>query len=175
MTGKTHLTAGMLAAVYISKKTNLPFNDVITCCSLSSLGALFPDIDLASSKLGSKVKIISKPINKFFGHRTFFHAPIIYTIVYIILNSFFPENINYFNYFFVGVATHIGLDLLNKKGIPLFYPIYRKRFHLATIKTQGKMEYVLNGIFLIFICLLLVQDTKIGNNLVSYITTLNIF
>lgn len=44
---------------------------------------------------------------------------------------------------FVGELSHLFLDMLNPSGIPLLWPITRKRISLLPIQTGGKMDRVI--------------------------------
>ena len=42
-------------------------------------------------------------------------------------------------YFCIGLLSHLGLDVFNKKGIQLFYP-YKKRYCLRLCSSDGKVD-----------------------------------
>ena len=121
MTGKTHLTAGVLASLLMA--TTAP-NAALIC-----FGALLPDIDHSGSRLGHKVK----PVSKALKHRGFTHS-LLFCAICTLINPFLG----------LGVATHILLDFLNPKGEQLFWP-YGKNIHLPlfsrAIKTGKTIEY----------------------------------
>lgn len=148
MTGKTHITAGILTGITISAFNHFGFEKTVTYCVISGAAALIPDIDLVTSKAGAKIKPISFIINKFFGHRTICHAPIVYASIFFLLMSFFPSYSFYIDMIYFGIFSHLLLDMLNLKGIPLFYPFSRKRYNLASIKTNGFFEVVFNSILI---------------------------
>lgn len=83
MTGKTHMTAGVLTGITISAINQFGFERTVACCAIAAIAALVPDVDLVTSKAGKAIKPVSFIINKFFGHRTLFHAPLIYRIFFI--------------------------------------------------------------------------------------------
>ena len=149
MTYRTHV-AGALAAGFgtIALTTipelNLHIDSVyqhllVFACSV--VGGLFPDIDLQTSTVGQKVKYLSRLINKIFGHRTLFHAPLLYIAIYFVLTIYFPKYQMYILAWSLGVASHLILDMLNPTGIPLFYPFQRK-IRIAKIRTSGEGENV---------------------------------
>lgn len=152
MTGKTHLAAGVcvgLGAVAYSldaitgSAMSIPYTDPLyvlpigyACCVV---GSLFPDIDWQTSKVGQVVAPVSKVINFFFGHRTLFHSPLLFALLYIIIDWKWSELSWYAAMFVIGAASHLILDMFNEKGIPLFYP-WKKHFHIARIRPNSLAE-----------------------------------
>lgn len=157
MTGKTHLAGGLcagLAATAVGVHASIqplrvfdaaPLYMIPLGLGLCVVGSLFPDIDWHTSKVGSAVKPVSRAINFLFGHRTLFHSPFILLLIYLAWNNYLPKQLWYFFMFAVGAASHLLLDMLNVKGIPLFYP-YTKHFHLLSIKHNGFGETLIRKI-----------------------------
>lgn len=147
MQWKTHIWGGAVAGgviltAYINKDFSLgsePLYLAPAILGMSVLGGLFPDIDLETSKVGQHAKTMSFIINRFFGHRTIFHAPLLYILVYMLLK----EHLQHFHIlllaFTAGALSHIVLDMLNAKGIPLLYPA-KGNYHVAKVKNGGKVE-----------------------------------
>ena len=152
MTWKTHVAGGVVAgtalinaALYDSFSVSLApvsLRDAGVVLALSVLGSMTPDIDLTTTKTGRAVKPVSWVINRFFGHRTICHAPLLYLLLCFGLSAFYPNAALFVYAFTAGAFSHIVLDMLNKKGIPVFYPI-SKHFHLLSISaTNGKGEKI---------------------------------
>lgn len=147
MQWKTHIAGGAVAGgviltAYINKDFSLgnePLYVVPAILALSVLGGLFPDIDLETSKVGQHAKTMSFIINRFFGHRTIFHAPLLYILVYILLKESLQQYQILLLAFTAGALSHIVLDMFNAKGIPLLYPA-KGNYHVAKIKNGGKVE-----------------------------------
>lgn len=140
MTIKSHLTYGLLigAAVSITMPNTIPVK--IGLIGVSAISALLPDVDLPTTKVGRKLWIVSNIINKLFGHRGFIHSPFFCIAIAFILKQ--KCIIPYvWLAFAVGYGSHIFLDLFNGPGIPLLYPLSKKRYHFAKIKTKDKSEY----------------------------------
>jgi len=150
MTKKTHMAAGILTGIIFSAINNFEFDKTVTCCVISSVAALLPDIDILTSRPGKVLKLVSLVINKIFGHRTICHAPLMYVFIYHIirLNQFFCIYAAYIDVAYTGIFSHIFLDMLNPAGIPIFYPFSKKRFHLASIKTGGVLETIAHWMLL---------------------------
>lgn len=156
MTGKTHLTAGALAAVFLVRaEQGEPLLVLSGCVGATLLGSLFPDIDLETSKLGHAVYPLAKLLNRTVGHRTVFHAPLLYLALCALLIPQFPRWTPCIISFAVGAGTHIGLDALNPAGVPLFWP-WKKRLSLASIDTGRRAEALLRGLMLLAIPLCVV-------------------
>lgn len=143
MTAKTHIlggiAVGLMFAITQQKVGVLPLAGTATA---AAVGSLFPDIDNRRSKMGSRVKMTSSVIQHTVGHRTLFHSPVFYFILHCLLLLFLPSFfLPYTSAFTLGIASHLALDMLNKKGIPLFYP-YPKRFHIAAFRSGGFAEFL---------------------------------
>ncbi len=121
-------------------------------------GSLFPDIDKHNSYLSQKLKPLSMITSKVLKHREFTHSIvgtiILSLIMNIILNGFnlTSEVINIlFLSFTIGIISHILLDMLTPAGVVLFYPIYRKKVKLISLKTSnnkfGLMEAMIMILF----------------------------
>lgn len=143
MTGVTHLIGGVLAGVGISIVTEQPTAaSIIGLVTLGGIGGLYPDIDIPTSKLGSKVKLASKAIYKTAGHRGMFHAPLLYVIAYAAICIYAPKYQDLALAFFGGCMSHLLLDSLNVQGIPVFWP-FKSKLSLMQIKVGGKTETML--------------------------------
>ena len=67
------------------------------------------------------------------SHRSFLHSFLGLFALYACVEAVFPVEAPYFG---VAFSTHIVLDLLNRKGMTLFYPI-KKRFCLNLCSSSG--------------------------------------
>lgn len=149
MTYRTHIAGALAAGFGTIALASIPDLNLhidhqyqhLLIFALSIAGGLFPDIDLQTSTVGKNVKHLSRLINKLFGHRNLFHAPILYIAIHIALIIYFPDYTTYVTAWSVGVASHLFLDMLNPMGIPLFYP-FSKRFRIARIRTSGEGENI---------------------------------
>lgn len=150
MTGKHHLIAGTttglccVASILISGRVEFAVAGVIPA---TMIGSLFPDIDSSTSKLGSKMKITSKIIGLFFGHRGFLHSPLFIVGFMLLLNYIFTQNgIVQYNYlwqcFSFGMMSHLVCDMCTKGGIPLLYPFNRGKFSFTWMKSGSKREFI---------------------------------
>lgn len=105
----------------------LPSVGVLTGAAM--FGSLLPDIDHPKSFLGSRMKIVSKPAYKLFGHRTITHSLFfIGALTYWLYRSEMPfAALGLCS----GMLSHIILDLLClNSGVAFLYPIYPRRIYL---------------------------------------------
>ena len=72
-----------------------------------------------SLALGGTILIFLFGFGFFSDHRTFTHS-LVAAILFTVGVKFISESL--WKYFFVGYLSHLVLDLLNKKGLQLFYP-----------------------------------------------------
>ena len=177
MTGKTHekigfLTPILLTSIYcVKQKTGINFLDIALLTAFSTFGSTLPDIDQTQSKSGRKLPIISygiKLVNKISkklkikriiqasGHRGITHSFLVWFLLFVLFvtcnqNFHFVNTIVYSVYgLFLGVGTHLLLDMLNPTGIPLFAPVSYINFHILKIRTDSKAEKNLKYILILF-------------------------
>ena len=158
MEWKTHIAGGAVAGAVTLTATTLQTMNVPASewylhplvLGFSILGGLVPDIDLRTSKAGQVTGAVSAVIQTLWGHRTLFHAPELYLALYYYGISYLGSFGILLFAFMAGAISHIFLDMLNTKGIPLFYPL-PGHYHIASIKSGGKAEkiitYILCGLF----------------------------
>jgi inner membrane protein len=149
MTGKTHVACGttlMIALVtaYPSEITVMGVT-LTTAVGLAtvSVGSYLPDIDIPQSSLGKKHKFISKMLTHRGITHTLLGPAILFAGMYYL--AVIPVLSSLIFGLFVGWVSHLMADICNKKGIPLFWPIFHKKIHIATFKTGTWQE----GIFLL--------------------------
>lgn len=154
MTGKTHIAAGMCTSLAITYQylhlsanplglaENIPLHLLPVGILCGIAGGLFPDIDWHTSKIGNALMPVSRVINMIFGHRTLFHSPILYVLLWLISHIWFRQYEWLSLTFLCGVGSHLLLDLMNAKGIPLLYP-YSKHFHILKLKQNGHAETII--------------------------------
>ena len=113
-------------------------------------GALIPDIDTKKSKIGRVFPMISRRIERRYGHRTVTHsyiimfaAGIIVTILAYIADLFFlgVGEVKYITIalvFIVGWMTHIILDTMTVQGAKVFYPVSKRK---GVFPFRANMQY----------------------------------
>ncbi|MCD8181027.1 MAG: metal-dependent hydrolase [Firmicutes bacterium] len=170
MRGKTHAAAGLATglALVLACQNNVIAEPTIAMqigtAALAALGSLTPDIDLPESTIGSKVKPISTVLNKTFGHRTLFHSPLLYAVIFLLT---FKLNLCLALAFALGAVSHLLLDMLNQKGIPLLYP-WKKTVHIASFSSDGIADLICRIILTAAALILFVAILRC-NNVFEYI------
>lgn len=135
MTGKSHILLGVATGIMLQRAEFDYYNIFIVGATV--IGSMAPDLDHGKSKISKKVPILSWFVSKVFGHRKFFHSPLIVIILWLLLHSSFIGRA-----FVFGFIGHLVQDFLTRGGIPLLYP-YKKRFSLPLAKTGGFMEILI--------------------------------
>ena len=162
---QTHIAGGLLAGVStlnpvankLSLNSNLASIESMVFISGAVIGSLFPDIDHKGSYIGRKARITSTVASVLFGHRGVTHSPIplgIFPLFLYFASKLFivsPLVKIWFIGFFIGVLSHIFLDMLTKGGVPLLLPFSRKKISLTNIKT-GSVGEKLVMIIMVMVC-----------------------
>lgn len=142
MTGNTHIIGGLAASLAFAQVSNY---EPVLLVGAGVIGAIIPDICHGGSKIGRKLKVLSKVINTLFGHRSFTHSLLFLVLMGVLLNSF-VDNESIVLGILVGMASHYILDMATKNGIKLLYPFkITVRFPITT-RTGGKVEYLVFAI-----------------------------
>ena len=131
-----HIATGLTLGITIAYNTNLSPSHYLLCVAATTLGSLLPDIDTPYSYLGRRLKLISYPIYKIFGHRTITHSLLTWTILLFASPIFNHGNISDITYsifcvsLYTGILSHLLLDIISTSGVCLLYPLFNVRFHL---------------------------------------------
>ncbi|AIA71218.1 metal-dependent hydrolase [Pectobacterium atrosepticum] len=142
MTAEGHLLFSVACAI-LAKKVELSpalaAGDWWHIIPGALLTALLPDIDHPKSVLGQRLKWLSAPIARLFGHRGFTHS-----LLAIVAGIFFiqtrlppdwPIPTDAYHAMIVGYLSHILADMLTPSGVPLLWPC-RWRFRLPILNSQ---------------------------------------
>lgn len=151
---KTHLIFALLVALILISVLDLNSKSFFIILVLAS--SFIPDIDNTNSKIGRKFQTPSFIINKIFSHRGFFHSLLLPLIMYFIF-TFILDRKDMALAVFIGISSHLFLDLLTIDGISLFAPFSNKRIK-GFIKTNGLFEKIFFLILLFMLFLLLSQN-----------------
>jgi inner membrane protein len=142
MTVKSHVLLSFMPLVVAVKKHILLLDDTEIAISAfigTFIGAILPDIDEPNSYIGKRLKFVSK-ILKFFKlkHRTYTHS-LFFPLLIFLLGKIHPV----FYFISFGVFMHIIGDFLTNGGVPLFYPLYKKKLFLKLFKTGSILEFII--------------------------------
>ncbi|MEK6936543.1 MAG: metal-dependent hydrolase [Nanoarchaeota archaeon] len=149
---KTHLFFAFLVSIILYHFLNL--NPVLIVFVLAS--SFIPDLDHQNSKIGRKFKTTSFLMNKIFSHRGFFHSILLPIIMYFVF-AFILDRKDIALAIFLGISSHLFLDLLTVEGISLFAPFSNKRIN-GFIKTNSLTEKIIFLVILLITVLFLFQD-----------------
>lgn len=141
MNYRTHVCGGFAVSALLISSVGISNIGVMQSGALvgaSLLGSLLPDIDKKGTYIYNRIPFIGWFAQKA-GHRTLFHAPLIYTGLMFILSVLFGIN-GISVGLYIGIMSHILLDTLNGKGIPWLFPIFSKKFHVARIRAGSFMD-----------------------------------
>lgn len=147
MTAKGHLIFSIAFVILIKKVILLPFLKESDNWGHIFFGTIFacliPDVDHPQSWLGRKIKFISIPISRFFGHRSITHSIFaIFLCIYLLNNSYLIMFCPYdmLQAFIIGYISHIIADCLTPSGVPLLWPCLL-RLRIPIIRTHKKNLY----------------------------------
>jgi inner membrane protein len=106
--------------------------------------ALLPDLDHPHSLLGRRLRLISIPLSRIFGHRGFTHSLLMVALAVWGLEqgqsaTQLPTGVK--DALIIGYLSHLLADWLTPAGIPLFWPLKRRyRLPLLQLKAGGAIE-----------------------------------
>lgn len=144
----TGFTLGTQLAYNLQPVLQLSPSQYLFCVATVTFGSLLPDIDTPYSYLGRKLKLVSYPIYKIFGHRTITHSLLVWSLL-LFISPLFNTGLLYGLFcisLYGGVVSHIILDIISTTGVPLLYPLCNIRFHLIprlkrNKSTQDKIKH----------------------------------
>lgn len=128
-------------AVYIHSVTDGQFQwqfslELVAGFLVVMLGAMLPDIDHPDSTVGKRVKWLSYPIRVVFGHRGITHS--LFAVAVMLWFSYAANSI-WLSWLALGYLLHLVGDYLTDSGIPLLYPLSRKRYRFLITGTTNSM------------------------------------
>ncbi len=114
----THLLFGILIVFVV--KGFISGGNYLVFFLLVLLGSVLPDIDVKGSKVNKWGGFVGSIISFFSRHRGFFHSLSFVVLIVLLMKLFFNE---YYAFaLLLGLAGHLFLDLMTKKGIMPLYP-----------------------------------------------------
>lgn len=147
MTFKTHMIGGIalagVAALGMIEVTGL---DLFVYYGASIVGSLLPDIDHPKSWISQNTFGIYK-LFKGLGHRGATHSLFAVFMLEGILLALFGAHPIVLG-LGIGYFSHLLLDMLNPRGVPLAYPFFKKKFKVAKLRTDESGEYVVAGMLI---------------------------
>ena len=150
---RTHIVFSLLAGLLVMNF--FEFNKYLFIAIVLIFGAM-PDMDHPNSKLGRKIKILSRPIKFIFGHRKLLHSLAFLAPICLFFWIFFND---WWIPVAVGYVSHLIADGLTKQGINFIYPL--KRFSIkGPVETGGILEVILFYLVLGLDVFIIIKDIK---------------
>ncbi|NQT57443.1 MAG: metal-dependent hydrolase, partial [Bacteroidetes bacterium] len=137
MLAPTHSAFGIFLTLIVLSVFGVQFSLHWTIILFAILGSIIPDIDHPHSIIGRLFFLVSVPLERRYGHRTFTHSlmgwgifSVLFTVI-IGLISFIPQisiwgwsdlPIRWIAAFSISYFSHLILDMMNKRGVQMFWP-----------------------------------------------------
>ncbi len=140
---KTHIVFSLFVGLLFIKFHNV--NNLFFFFLTVLFFGIFPDIDEKTSNISRNTRVVSWIVNLLFRHRGIFHS-IFIPLSFFFVFLFLGEDTAAFAVI-LGYMSHLFIDMLNKGGIRLFYPLSRLKIHFF-FKTGKLFDYFLFFAFL---------------------------
>jgi len=142
MTAEGHIIFAIASAIFAKRAELTPIlaqADWWHLVPSALLTCLLPDIDHPKSLLGQRLRWLSHPIARAFGHRGFTHSLLAVVaglwLFQINLPQSSPIPADVLQGLTLGYLSHIVADMLTPAGVPLLWPC-RWRFRLPILRSQ---------------------------------------
>ncbi|MBK8536733.1 MAG: metal-dependent hydrolase [Candidatus Competibacteraceae bacterium] len=120
MTLGTHVA--FASVLYLGGATLFGYRPDLISWALAAVASLLPDIDLPPSKIGRLFWFLSVPLERRFGHRTLTHSLVAVVAVAVLAWPLTLLHPLYWGSVVGGYGSHLWLDMLNIRGVDLFWP-----------------------------------------------------
>lgn len=142
---KAHSATGFAVGSILAYYGDASFLEGTLLVGSAGLGSLLPDIDHRGSWIGRRLKVVSKIVGFRTSHRGATHAPLVTILfaafMYGLVALWSPAVALYGAVGLLGgMWSHIALDALTKGGVPLLFPLTKKKFRIASFRTGGALE-----------------------------------
>jgi hypothetical protein len=118
----THIRRLCLRPLYLGGATLFGYKPDLISWALAALASLLPDIDLPPSKIGRLFWFVSVPLERRFGHRTLTHSAVMVLAVAVLSWPLTLIQPLYWGCVVGGYWSHLWIDMLNIRGVDLFWP-----------------------------------------------------
>jgi inner membrane protein len=180
MTGEGHLIFSVACIIFAKKvglTPELAHGDWWHIIPGALLTSLLPDIDHPKSILGQRLKWISTPIARIFGHRGFTHSLLALiggiALFQMDISRYWIIPADVLHAMIIGYFSHLLADMITPAGIPLLWPC-RWRFCIPLLRPQkgNQLERVL---CVLLVCFSIYWQTDTTIPLLSYMEQLKNF
>lgn len=150
MRGNTHIVGGLAAGAFYLNLGGTVSEPMLFFGGLA-LGALIPDIDHTGSTISRRVPLVDNLVSAIFGHRTFTHSLLFLVLSYwLFLHTSWPRSLE--QGILMGMASHMLLDALTKRGIQFLWPFHMKVGIPFGIRTGGAIEKGFFTFLVVYLC-----------------------
>ncbi|WP_409300208.1 metal-dependent hydrolase [Peribacillus sp. SCS-155] len=140
MEGKTHIVGAVAAGALYLNLGGTVDQEVLFYGSLA-VGSLIPDIDHKGSSIGRKIPFLDNIISAVFGHRSFTHSLVFLFLSFLLFKQTpWPVSVEFG--IWLGMFSHMVLDMLTKQGIKFLWPLKLNIGVPGGIKTGSLAERV---------------------------------
>jgi membrane-bound metal-dependent hydrolase YbcI (DUF457 family) len=102
--------------------------------------SLLPDLDTGASRVGRSVPMLSRWLERRFGHRTLTHSVVFIAGLAVVLLPFAWVNVELYICFLIGYASHPLIDSCTVTGVRLLYPVSQARC-VFPMEMSSPMKY----------------------------------
>lgn len=150
---ETHKLCGVISSFAVGNiiLSDIPiFKRVVFLVVISifgGLGGTFPDVDAKNNNWNKIFGSIFK-----FRHRGKMHSLIPYIIVYLVIYKKILTNVQRHELvilyiiaisgFLIGVISHLALDIITVRGVPILYPFTKKNYNILNLRTEKHDKYI---------------------------------
>lgn len=120
MTAPTHCTFAEFVYLLILTATGVALS--ATNAVLVAVFALLPDLDTGGSRIGAALPILSRPLERRFGHRTMTHSVFGAAVLGLLLSPLLMLSLDAWICCLAGFVSHAFLDTMTTQGVRLWYP-----------------------------------------------------
>ncbi len=120
MTLPTHIA--FASVLYLGGATLFGYKPDMAGWLIAAVFSLLPDVDLPSSRIGRLFWFLSAPLERRFGHRTLTHSLLTLTLLAVVTYPLTWIQFPYWGCAVGGYGSHLWLDMLNVRGVDLFWP-----------------------------------------------------
>ncbi len=120
MTLGTHVA--FASVLYLGGATLFSYRPDWVSWALAAVASLLPDIDLPPARIGRLFWFVAVPLERRFGHRTLTHSAVMLLAVAVLVAPLLAVQPLYYWAVVGGYWSHLWLDMLNVRGVDLFWP-----------------------------------------------------
>ena len=156
MTAPTHVAFAEFVYLLILTTTGVALS--LPNAAAVALASVLPDIDTGTSTVGRMFPVLSRRVERRFGHRTLTHSALFIAGMGVILLPFVAWDRDIYTCILAGYTTHPFLDTMTVNGVKLLHPVSSVRcvFPLEVnhpsryrMRTGSRLDRLLGLIFLL--------------------------